>query len=73
MIRQKKKENKTLVIDITGPQGNAYSLMRQAKILARSFLGTDGVEIVNEMQQGDYEHLIQTFDKYFGDFVILER
>jgi hypothetical protein len=22
---------------------------------------------------GDYENLLQVFDKYFGDFVILER
>jgi len=23
--------------------------------------------------QGDYEHLLETFDKYFGSVVILER
>jgi len=25
------------------------------------------------MMQGDYEHLVETFDKYFGSVVILER
>jgi hypothetical protein len=25
------------------------------------------------MTSGDYENLVQTFDKYFGSFVILER
>ena len=26
-----------------------------------------------EMKEGDYEHLINTFDKYFGEYVVLER
>jgi hypothetical protein len=25
------------------------------------------------MQSGDYEHLLEVFDSYFGEFVILER
>jgi len=25
------------------------------------------------MQLSDYENLVQTFDKYFGDYVVLER
>jgi hypothetical protein len=25
------------------------------------------------MKSGDYENLVATFDKYFGDYVILER
>ena len=74
MIRQKQKTNSQyIVIDLTGPQGNAFALMKQAKILARSWWGEDGQDIINEMKKGDYEHLIKTFDKYFGDFVILER
>ena len=36
-------------------------------------LGLNGKEITNEMMQGDYEHLVETFDKYFGSVVILER
>ena len=30
-------------------------------------------EIINEMKSDGYEHLIQTFDKYFGMIVDLER
>ena len=30
-------------------------------------------KIIDEMTQSDYEHLVETFDKYFGEFVILER
>ena len=30
-------------------------------------------EILDEMRSDDYEHLIQTFDKYFGMIIDLER
>jgi hypothetical protein len=30
-------------------------------------------EIMEEMRSGDYEHLVETFDRHFGHFVILER
>ena len=71
MIRSK-QEPKETVIDLTGPQGNAFYLLGIASKFARQ-LGLDSNEITNEMTSGDYEHLIEVFDKYFGDFVILER
>jgi len=71
MIRSK-QEPKEIVIDLTGPQGNAFYLLGIASKFARQ-LGLDSNEITNEMTSGDYEHLIEVFDKYFGDFVILER
>ena len=70
MIRDKVAS--TPVIDLTGPQGNAYFLMGQAGRYARQ-LGLDGDQIVNEMKSGNYENLVQVFDRYFGDDVILER
>ena len=30
-------------------------------------------EILQEMKSGDYEWVVQTFDRHFGHFVILER
>jgi hypothetical protein len=60
------------VIDLTGPQGNAFFLMGQAGRYAGQ-LGLDGDQIINEMKSGDYENLVQVFDRYFGDYVILER
>ena len=71
MIRQKKQPSE-FVIDLTGPEGNAFSLMARATELAKQ-LGFDGASIVEEMTTGDYENLISVFDKYFGDYVILER
>ena len=75
MIRKKQENYGPYVMDLTGPQGNAFVLIGYAKQFARQ-LGFDGVKahkIVTEMQEGDYENLINVFDKYFGDYVILER
>jgi hypothetical protein len=36
-------------------------------------LNLDATQIREEMMAGDYEHLVAIFDKYFGDYVILER
>ena len=71
MIREK-IEKKEIIIDLTGPDGNAFALMGSAKRLA-NLLGLDSDKILSEMRSGDYENLIKVFDKYFGDFVILER
>ena len=56
------------VIDIRGADGNAFSLMSAARRLA-SQLKLDGASIVGEMQSGDYDHLVRTFIKYFGNVV----
>ena len=70
MIRTKTKG--PLVIDLTGPQGNAFFLLGTAKNIAKQ-LGLNPNEITNEMKAGDYENLVQVFDRYFGDYVILEN
>ena len=61
-----------VVIDLTGPDGNAFALMGYANRFANQ-LKLPSEKIISEMREGDYEHLLQTFDKYFGDYVILER
>jgi hypothetical protein len=72
MIRQKKKTRETIIIDLTGPDGNAFALMAYASRFAKQ-LDLDSKVIIKEMQSGDYENLLQVFDGYFGSFVILER
>ena len=59
-------------IDLTGPEGNAFVLMGYAKNYAKQ-LGMDVDSVITEMSSGDYENLIETFENYFGDFVILYR
>ena len=95
MIREKKKFDE-IVIDLTGPQGNAFFLLAQVRRFAQysrvekgeaeeaidSLFEDTGQsdlvlsreeEILQEMKSGDYEHLVETFDRHFGHFVILER
>ena len=71
MIRKKQPQSE-IVIDLTGPDGNAFVLMGYAKSFAKQ-MGVDSKTIINEMMSGDYENLLEVFDKHFGDFVILER
>jgi pantoate kinase len=71
MIR-KKQPKKEIIIDLTGPDGNAFALMGYARQFARQ-LGLDSNKIIKEMTSGDYENLLEVFDKNFGSFVILER
>ena len=71
MIREKQPQRE-IIIDLTGPDGNAFALMGYAMRFAKQ-LGKDGKAITNEMMSGDYENLINVFEREFGDFVILER
>jgi hypothetical protein len=70
-ILQKPKQN-GITIDLTGPQGNAFYLLGTANNLAKQ-LGLNGTEIMEEMKSGDYEKLVQVFDKNFGSIVTLYR
>ncbi len=95
MIREKRRVDE-IVIDLTGPQGNAFFLLAQVRRFAphsrvkkEEFekdldalfedVGREDLvlsreeEIIQEMKSGDYEHLVETFDRHFGHFVILER
>ncbi len=56
------------VIDIRGPQGNAFALMSIARSLANQ-LNLDGNKIVDEMQSGGYDNLIRVFSEHFGSVV----
>ena len=60
------------VIDLTGPQGNAFYLLGLASKLCKQLEIEDDI-ILEDMKMGGYEHLITTFDTYFGDLIDLER
>ena len=73
MIKDKSEMQKRgLEIDLTGPDGNAYVLIGYASNLAKQ-LKKDENAIKEDMQSGDYEHLIEVFDREFGDYVTLYR
>ena len=67
-----KRQERRQVIDLTGPDGNAFVLLGIAKGLCKQ-LGIEDDIILDDMRSADYEQLINTFDMYFGDYVDLER
>jgi hypothetical protein len=70
VIREKQTQSQT-IIDLTGPDGNAFALMACAKRFATQLGWKDkGAALINEMMSGDYENLLQVFDRAFGEFVL---
>lgn len=73
------KKEKRIEIDLTGPDGNAYALMGYAKELCKLLNERRGNEYLNykdilaEMTSGDFEHLLEVMEKYFGDIIIMYR
>ena len=70
MIRRKTERKP--VINLDGPDGNAFALMAYAKRFAKDMGYVSDEAILNNMRSGDYTNLVRTFDKYFGEYVILE-
>lgn len=68
-IREKTRTGK-IEIDISGSAGNAFVLMGHARSYAKQ-LGLDPDQIMEEMKSGDYDNLLSTFDRYFGEYVDL--
>lgn len=64
--------NEKIVINLSGPEGNAFSLLSVAKDLTH-INNFDWDNIYNEMTKSDYENLIQVMDNYFGDQITLQR
>ena len=62
-------------IDLTGPQGNAFCLLGYARKFAKQLGQSEEQidELLDEMRQSDYEHLVKVFDREFGEFCILYR
>ena len=72
MIKSIEEKVTKLEIDLTGPEGNSFVLLGMVKDLSKQ-LGLDGQKIRFEMTSGNYENLVNTFDKYFGEYVTLYR
>lgn len=72
MTIKKKPRNQQPTIDLTGPDGNAFALLAHGKRFAKE-LDLDWIPIQDEMTSGDYENLVEVFDKNFGSFVTLYR
>jgi len=60
------------VIDLKGPQGNAFQLMAYADDFLRQMGRRDEMDALQtEMMSGDYDNLIRIFEENFGDYVEL--
>ena len=60
------------VIDLQGPNGNAFALMGHAVDLLRQLDRRDEVHAMRtDMMSGDYDNLIRIFEENFGDYVTL--
>ena len=74
MIKDRKEMNPMIEIDLSGPDGNAFVLLKYADTLGKRIYGHEQTEfILEEMKLSTYEMLILTFDKYFGEVVTLYR
>jgi len=71
MIKKKVNSGK-IEIDLTGPDGNAFYILGVAKSLCKQ-LDFNESFVLNEMKSGDYDNLIEVFDKYFGSVVTMYR
>ena len=60
------------IIDITGPDGNAFALMGLATSWCKQ-LGWDSKQLLEDMQSSDYEHLLDVFEEKFKDICKLDR
>lgn len=75
MIKSKSEKSSLIEIDLSGKEGNAFYLLGLASNLGKQ-LRMDKFRIKciqDEMMLSDYEMLIQTFDKWFGEYVVLYR
>ena len=71
-IRSKTPRVGKMELDISGPAGNAFAIMGTAQDLAKQ-LGIDSKPIIEEMTSGDYENLLEVFDKHFGQVCDIVR
>ena len=75
----KKKKEKRIEIDLTGPDGNVFNLMSIATDLAKTFNKRRENEYFNvseiqaDMMSSDYNHAVNVVEKHFGEYVIMYR
>ncbi len=72
MIMKKECLQRGVEIDLTGPDGNAFSLLGYASRWSFAGMQASGrskAEILDDMQSKDYDHLVEVMDNEFGHFV----
>ena len=72
IVKKTSIQKSSIIIDLTGPEGNVFVLMGYAKSYAKK-LGLDEDKVLKDMKSSDYEHAVSVFDKHFGSFVTFLR
>jgi hypothetical protein len=70
MALRKKNENSERIIDLDGPDGNAFVLLGIAAGWSRQ-IGLDEKMVSDWMKSGDYENLLAVFERFFGSLCVL--
>lgn len=76
MIKSKSEKPVSMIeLDLTGPDGNAFYLLGLAKHLGKGMgKSQEAIKaIIDDMTASNYEHLLEVFETYFGDQVIMYK
>jgi len=72
MIKSIEEKQTQIEIDLTGPDGNVFSLIGIGGRFCKQ-LGLNSEVFTRRMMSGDYENAISVFEEYFGHIVTLYR
>ncbi len=67
------RDNARPVIDLAGPEGNAFVLLGRAREYGRQLgFAKERIDAISaEMKGSDYKNLVTVFDREFGEYVDL--
>lgn len=70
-IRSRSEMAKKIQIDLQGPKGNSFDLMAIAENIGRQLKvpKEDRDAITKDMMSSDYDHLVATLEKHYGDYI----
>jgi hypothetical protein len=68
MAIKKRDRAPRCVVDLGGPDGNAWVLLGIGRNMAKQ-LKLDWPSISAKMMSSDYQNLVRVFDKYFGRYI----
>ena len=75
IVSREDMPDRKIEIDLSSPQGNAMHLLGLVDVLGKQLNIPVEIrkDIRNVMMMGSYEELIETFDVWFGKYVILYK
>lgn len=70
-IRSLEEMARKIQIDLQGPKGNAFDLMAIAENIGRQLKvpKEERDAIQKDMMSSDYDHLVATLEKHYGDYI----